>query len=94
MQYNSKAQQLKSVAKDKPRLAKNPALLVTNIQITVPKVNDPKQHNTKNRPILTQDNRKPAITVIKQQRLTIIYSLKIEATTTFRAEANPTVDDL
>jgi hypothetical protein len=93
MQYNSKAQQLKSVAKDKPRLAKNPALLVTNIQITVPKVNDPKQHNTKNRPILTQTHQ-PAITVIKQQRLTIIYSLKIEATATFRAEANPTVDDL
>ena len=67
MQYNSKAQQLKSVAKDKPRLAKNPALLVTNIQITVPKVNDPKQHNTKNRPTLIQTHQ-PAITVIKQQR--------------------------
>lgn len=93
MQYNSKAQQLKSVAKDKPQLAKNPALLVTNIQITVPKVNDPKQHNTKNRLTLIQTHQ-PAITVIKQQRLTIIYSVKIEATATFRTEANPTVDDL
>ena len=93
MQYNSKAQQLKSVAKDKPRLAKNPALIVPHIHITVPKVNDPKQHNTKNRPTLIQTHQ-PAITVIKQQRLTIIYSVKIEATATFRTEANPTVDDL
>lgn len=95
MQYNFKAKQLKKITKDKSQLAKNSSLLVVNLQVTIPKINDPKQHHTVWAPLAQANLASTLIRVfIKHWRLAILNSVEREAAATHRAKTNPTVNYL